>query len=424
MADIVYVPDAQPSTKYVVYRLDGSHEIADCVQAGGITYTPPQSRLVETKTVLLPTGVAEYGTDAELLTTIQRYVRRWFKLSSDAWAPVIATFVFMTWVFDRFEAVPYLRALGDYASGKSRLLQVVGHLVYRGIFAGGATSASPVFRLIDRYKGTVILDEADFRHSDMRSDLIKILTCGYMKGFPVLRCEKTRGPGGETFDPQDYDVFGPKVLAAREPFDDPALESRCITYPAPVFPDTAVADVSLTFGDQAKQEAQQLRNKLLLWRFRRYREMSVDPYARLDEVELRVQQIFGPLLAVFDDPALRATIIDQAHAVAVAFREERRDRVEGQIVEALVQLRGDARREGFWKVTDITRCVNFNVPERHHVNEKTVGRRMKALLGYPSQRHPQSSRAVYAYSEDAVKRLARLYRIPLRRPVLPKDRPE
>jgi hypothetical protein len=58
------------------------------------------------------------------------------------WEELIAHYVLMTWVHDRFTAVPYLRFLGEPASGKTRCLQVTSHLCYKSIIAGGATTAS------------------------------------------------------------------------------------------------------------------------------------------------------------------------------------------------------------------------------------------------------------------------------------------
>ena len=131
----------------------------------------------------------------------------------------------MTWVYDLFTAVPYLRFLGEPGTGKSRMLQVAGHLAYKGIFAGGATTSSPLFRLIEVYRGTLVIDEADYKASDTWTDIIKILNAGYMKGVPVLRSEKVGTPRTKAL----------RCLWAednRESFpiqQDGTIETRCIT---------------------------------------------------------------------------------------------------------------------------------------------------------------------------------------------------
>ena len=72
------------------------------------------------------------------------------------------TYVLLTWVYNRFSSIPYLRVIGDYGSGKTRLLQVL-NICYKSIIASGNASEAPIFRLIDRYGGTLIIDEAEFK---------------------------------------------------------------------------------------------------------------------------------------------------------------------------------------------------------------------------------------------------------------------
>src|SRR5436190_2148860 len=122
---------------------------------------------------------------------------------------------------------PYLRVRGDFGSGKTRFLLTVGSLCYKPIFASGASTVSPLFRILDAFKGTLVMDESDFRMSDERAEIVKILNNGNARGFPVLRSEVS-GKKGE-FNPRAYAVFGPKLVATRGFFQDRALESRCIT---------------------------------------------------------------------------------------------------------------------------------------------------------------------------------------------------
>src|SRR6266851_6547299 len=68
------------------------------------------------------------------------------------------------------------------------------------------------------------VDEGDFRFSDERAEIIKILNNGNAKGFPVLRSEPSLN--GKEYNPRAYAVFGPKLVATRGYFEDRALESR------------------------------------------------------------------------------------------------------------------------------------------------------------------------------------------------------
>ena len=93
----------------------------------------------------------------------------------------------LTWVYDVFAEVPYLRFKGDFGSGKTRALQVIGAITYKPVFASGASTVSPIFHALDLFRGTLVFDEADFRFSDEKAEVTKIFNAGTTRGFPVLR---------------------------------------------------------------------------------------------------------------------------------------------------------------------------------------------------------------------------------------------
>ena len=70
-----------------------------------------------------------------------------------------------------------------------------------------ASTVSPIFHILDMFRGTLVLDEADFRFSDEKAELSKILNNGNVQGFPVLRTMVNQK--GE-FNPRAFNVFGPK----------------------------------------------------------------------------------------------------------------------------------------------------------------------------------------------------------------------
>jgi len=160
--------------------------------------------------------------------------------------------------------LPYLRLRGDPGSGKTRFLLTVGSLCYKPIFTRGASTVSPLFRILDAFRGSLIIDEGDFRLSDERAEIVKILNNGNARGFPVLRTEVSRQ---REFDPRAYAVFGPKLVATRGYFEDRALESRCLT--EEMGQSRLREDIPINLTSAHKEEALGLRNKLLLFPFRK-----------------------------------------------------------------------------------------------------------------------------------------------------------
>jgi hypothetical protein len=110
-----------------------------------------------------------------------------------------------------------LRLRGDFGSGKTRALLTIGSLCYKAFFASGASTVSPIFHTLNAFRGTLIFDEADFRFSDERAEIVKILNNGNVRGLPILRTMMNRQ---REFNPQAFQVFGPKIVATRSSYED------------------------------------------------------------------------------------------------------------------------------------------------------------------------------------------------------------
>lgn len=294
LIETLYRPEV-PETCFALYQADTWGELGKVPAPDGGWYVPysPKNNLITHRVLLLPSAVEEYHSEALLQALVQGFVHRYVDVSPD-FERLATAYVFLSWHFDDFPELPYLRVQGDFGSGKSRFLQTVGSLMYKPIFASGASTTSPLFRLLDSVRGTLILDESDFRFSDEKAEIVKILNNGNQKGFPVLRSVAT--PSGE-YNPRAFDVFGPKVIATRGPFDDRALESRCITE---VMTGRKIrSDIPKSLPSYFHEEARSLRNKLLLYRFR-HAGLLVDLDESIPGVAPRVSQVFAPLLAIAD----------------------------------------------------------------------------------------------------------------------------
>jgi hypothetical protein len=131
---------------------------------------------------------------------------------------------FATYRFDLVGVAPYLRLRGPYGSGKTRGLDVIGHLALRPLPIGPSLTEAVVFRLCETYKPSACLNEFDEKgHSDYSSLAVQLLNSRYERGHPIGRM------GGQNNDKlQLFDPFGPTAFSARAPFSDSSLESRCL----------------------------------------------------------------------------------------------------------------------------------------------------------------------------------------------------
>jgi len=262
---------------------------------------------------------------------LRAYIRRYVSFS-DTFTDIATYYIILTWVYDRFNELPYLRFKGDFGSGKTRALTVIGAVTYKPIFASGASTVSPIFHSLDLIRGTLILDEADFRFSDERAELTKIFNNGTVRGFPVLR---TNMSDKREFDPQAFDVFGPKLIGMREIFQDYALESRFITEE---MPGTIGAGVPINLPVSQKEEALALRNKLLLFRFREHPRVAIDQTLADGGLSSRANQILVPLLSIIPDADMRERIKALVLAQSDELVRDRSTQLEALVLDVILQL--------------------------------------------------------------------------------------
>ncbi len=305
--ELLYDP-VQEKTSLAVWK-DGTFEVVAkyaVTETKQLVPVSANNNLIKHDVLLLPSSAKEYGEESDLIASIQSFIHRYCDLG-ERFEIVAIYYVLLSWVYDRFRELPYLRMQGDYGTGKTRFLQVVGSLCYKPLFASGASTISPIFHTLNTFRGTLVMDEADFRFSDEKADIIKILNNGNMKGFPLLRSKVSRAG---TYNPKAFNVFGPKVLATRGAYQDPALESRIITLRAGT--GNIRADIPLTLPESFELEACTLRNKLLMYRFKNWHTMKTKRSEAPEQTSLRVSQIFRPLLAVAKDQQARSIICQYA----------------------------------------------------------------------------------------------------------------
>lgn len=296
--------------------------------------------LVEHDVLRLPSDASDYGETGDLAKAIRAYIHRYVDVS-EAFERLAANYVLLTWVYDRFRELPYLRRRGDYGTGKTRFLTVIGSICYKPIFAGGASTASPLFHLVNQIRGTLMIDEADYRFSDESALIAKILNSGNVDGYPILRSESTNG---KEFKPRAFKIFGPKIVGMRKRYDDPALESRFLTETSSS--PSVRKDIPINLPSEQEAEAQILRNKLLMYRFRNYHRMGNPKPIDEFEIEPRMHQILAPLLSVAIDETDRQAILAHAALAQTALDEARGQSIEAEILTVIRRLMADERRSG------------------------------------------------------------------------------
>lgn len=359
----------------------------------------PQNNLLQNNVVLLAAQPEEYGDKSQLLAAIQAFIHRYVDVSL-LFEKIASYYVLLSWVYESYHELPYLRLRGDPGSGKTRFLLTVGSLCYKPIFASGASTVSPLFRILDAFRGTLIIDEGDFRFSDERAEIVKILNNGNAKGFPVLRSEVS--PTRE-FNPRAYAVFGPKLVATRGYFEDRALESRCLT--EELGQASLRCDVPINLPPACRQEALHIRNQLLLFRFRNFQNQPLLDHLVDRAIEPRLNQIFVPLLSLIDDPVALADLRQLAARYHRDLINERGLDAEAELLEVIQ----DILREGDpLTVKEMTGrfTVRFGEGYEQRITPRWVGSILRKRLRLKTQK----SHGVYVLPPTEAAKLPTLFR--------------
>lgn len=339
IAELIY-NRKRKMTSFSVFR-SGLIVEQDAVELDDGTRLVPisaENNLIKHHAVLLPEVADAYESVNELSALISGYLYRYVDLSL-SFRRIATCYVLLSWVHDAFNELPYLRLRGDFGSGKTRALTVIGSICYRPFFASGASTVSPIFHTLDSFGGTLLLDEADFRFSDEKNELVKIFNNGNVRGFPVLRTAMTTK---KEFDPRAFNVYGPKIIAMRRSFDDPALESRFLT--EEMGQRKLRADIPINLPNDQKEEALTLRNKLLMYRFDTLDTAALNDRLVNPAFTPRLNQILVPLLSIIDDETLREEIRATAASLDTHLYSERSVTTEAGVLEILLAFLNESGR--------------------------------------------------------------------------------
>jgi len=330
-------------TSFAIHEPDGAICTASHLDVDGVRYIPPpgDSMMLRKRVVSLAESVGPLLTSRELVQAVQEIVHKYVDL--DPFFEYLSVYyIIFSWLYDAFTTLAYLRFRGDYGTGKSRALQVIGSLCFRPIRASGAATVSPIFRMLDIWSGTLLLEESDYADSDYAADIVKILNCGFdrVQGIVLRSGDKNSG-----FEPEAFMTYGPKLLAMRGEFKDKALASRCLT--SEMGAATLREDIPIQLPEHFWQtEAPYLRSLLLRYRLEHWKpHIEIDNAAIDVSIEPRLNQITLALYSIVEDQDLRGDLrafVKEYHRQLIA---ERAQTMAARVLEALVVQYEDERNK-------------------------------------------------------------------------------
>ncbi len=195
-------------------------------------------------------------TGADLLTEIANTLAKYVYLPKGA-PTALAAWVVGTYCMESWSIWPkVLITSPEKRCGKSTLVDVLEAVTFRALVASNISS-SAIFRCIDEWQPTLILDEADTFTKD-NDELNGIINAGHRRRTAkVIRTDKV----ADGFVPKAYSVWSPQVIAGIGSQRD-TLHDRSIHIEMErKLPDEKVFKVPVDLYEQC----QNLRRRCLRW---------------------------------------------------------------------------------------------------------------------------------------------------------------
>lgn len=359
----------------------GEYEIVQTVvDSDGTTYKPIADDLFNQGGLYVADDLTEYGSTDELDTAIENYLSTYIDLKP-LQLKMAAKYARFTFLFDKVLELPYINATGDSGAGKSRFGGAEVMICRRGLYLITPSAAS-VYRIAEKFHPTMFFDEFNGNDSDDAAAIIQILNAGYQKTGKIAR---QLGKGDGDFQTQLFDPYCPKIIGSLKQAQSQAFNSRCI----PVEMErTTRNDIPLRLTPKMLRDAQEIQNKLTLYRLRHY---SDDLENRLFEAEKvlkenslinRTAQVNIPLFAIIEDEETRGEYIALLKGHDKVLIEQKQQTIDGEIVDLIHAILFDEDENGIkWNSRNID-----SAPEQDKVCEALTTERLHGAINAKRQK--------------------------------------
>jgi hypothetical protein len=145
-----------------------------------------------------------------LVRDVEGFLRRFMALPAHT-ALTLAVWALATFTFESFDAFPYLAITSPTKQcGKTRLLECLELLTHEARRAANPSEAA-LFRMIEKFKPTLLLDEAEtLNGKGERAEYLRaLLNAGNRRNASVPRCVGQ----GTNQDVQEFSIYCPKIVA-------------------------------------------------------------------------------------------------------------------------------------------------------------------------------------------------------------------
>lgn len=168
----------------------------------------------------------------------------------------ISLWIMGTYVFNSFRIFPNIAITSpERRCGKSSTLDIIEALSYKSLLTSNITPAA-IFRLIEKYQPTLLIDEADTFVSGRNDDMIGIINSGHAKNRAVIIRTV-----GENYESKKFSTWSPKVFASIKSLQ-PTVMDRSIEVK---LRRKTIHEIVDRLPVNFKDDCLEVRSKLLKW---------------------------------------------------------------------------------------------------------------------------------------------------------------
>ena len=308
------------------------------------------------------------GTRPPSLMGLFARIREQYRLYIDFLDPRIyslaSVWVVGTYFHRLFSAYPYIHLNGDPQTGKTKTLELTGHLAFNGELTFHSTPAY-IVRAINDNHCTCCVDEAERLRDSKDEDrqlVISMYNSGYKRGNMAGKAEPADRKG--RWGTKHFESYSPKMFASIKDLN-PVLKTRCI--PLVMVESTDIEIKNRLIGLE-NPVFQSIRDELYRAMMAYHGEIR-EIYHGLEDREItgREWELWCPLLSIAstidgeDGDGSRLELYEELRSLALTVVvDKRRQREEEtstpKLLQALYELLGEME-EGFYETSELAEAL-------------------------------------------------------------------
>lgn len=317
--------------------------------------------------LILPDDLEEYDSLSELKADMLEFaLEEYDPVDNKDIFKLICNIFLTSWISPEWQKnlpekfIPIINPRGGSETGKKRVLTIARWLTYHSIYGLKTNRVPTLFRAISKWKGTLILDEADMKDSAMDNELVEYLN-SRADGVSIVRYSTDKK------DVEWFYSFGLTVMATRKGFVDDGLESRCTVMPTMATEEPE--EYNLIPPKKWLEKGKRLQRKLLLFKLR---HMDGEMPNQLTIPKIKSFRVRESLLILEglkkEDPSIMKDIPLLAKKMEERIIKERAGCPEGLILNSIYHFLTDPKTSleahglGYVAIKKIEKRENGNEP--------------------------------------------------------------